>query len=62
MSALHIAVQNRHTEVVEVLTHKMEKDDLNARDDVRLNVQSVCVASIHPCCSVVRNDPSNAGY
>ena len=35
MSALHIAVQNGHVEVVETLTHKMDKDDLNARDNVR---------------------------
>ena len=37
MSALHIAVENNHTEVVEalVLEHKMDKDDLNARDNVR---------------------------
>ena len=36
MSALHIAIQGGHIEVVEVLTHKMDKDDLNARDDVRM--------------------------
>ena len=35
MSALHIAVQHGHTEVVEELVHKMEKSDLNARDNVR---------------------------
>ena len=35
MSALHIAIQNGHVEVVEVLTHKMDEDDLNARDNVR---------------------------
>lgn len=34
MSALHIAVENGHTEVVEVLVHKMDKPDLNARDNV----------------------------
>ena len=38
MSALHIAVEHGHTEVVEelVLFHKMDKSDLNARDNVRL--------------------------
>ena len=36
VSALHIAVQNGHVEVVEALTHKMDKDDLNARDNVSL--------------------------
>ena len=34
VSALHIAVENGHTEVVEVLVHKMDKPDLNARDNV----------------------------
>ena len=34
MSALHIAVENGHTEVVEVLVHKMDKPDLNVRDNV----------------------------
>ena len=33
---MHIAVQNGHVEVVEALTHKMDKDDLDARDNVRL--------------------------
>ena len=35
VSALHIAVQNGHVEVVEALTHKMDKEDLNTRDNVR---------------------------
>ena len=35
MSALHIAVKNGHTEAVEELTKKMDKSDLNARDNVK---------------------------
>ena len=34
VSALHIAVQNGHVEAVEALTHKMNKEDINARDNV----------------------------
>ena len=34
VSALHIAVHNGHVEAVEVLTHKMNKEDINARDNV----------------------------
>ena len=35
MSALHIAVQNGHAEVVEELVRNMDESDLNARDNVR---------------------------
>ena len=37
VSALHIAVEHNRTEIVEtlVLEHKMDKEDLNARDNVR---------------------------
>ena len=42
MSALHIAVQNGHVEVVETLTHKMDKDDLNAHDNVRPSNINFC--------------------
>lgn len=34
VSALHIAIQSGHIEVVEALVHKMDKPDLNARDNV----------------------------
>ena len=40
VSALHIAVQNGHVEVVEALTHKMDKEDLNARDNVNFSFYS----------------------
>ena len=48
MTALHIAIQNGHTEVVEkmTLTYKMEKDDLNARDDVRM---ALCTLVVSKC-------------
>ena len=36
MSALHIAIENGHIEVVEVLVHKMDKPDLNVRDNVSI--------------------------
>ena len=34
VTALHIAVGNGHVEAVEVLTHKMNMEDINARDNV----------------------------
>ena len=39
VSALHIAVQNGHVEAVEVLTHKMNKEDINTRDNVSQTIQ-----------------------
>ena len=38
MTALHIAVHNGHVEAVEMLTHKMNKEDINARDNVYANM------------------------
>ena len=38
VTALHIAVHNGHVEAVEMLTHKMNKEDINARDNVYANI------------------------
>ena len=35
VSALHIAVENNRTEVVEILVHTMDKDNLNTKDNVK---------------------------
>ena len=62
MSALHIAVQNGHVEVVEALTHKMDKDDLNARDNVRPLSTNFCYYGDTLCYFVVRYDPTDFGH
>ena len=48
MTALHIAVHNGHVEAVEVLTHKMNKEDINARDNVSHTI-IIIICSEHIC-------------
>ena len=56
VSALHIAVHNGHVEAVEVLVHKMNKEDINARDNVSqlihlimFNIHSIKIVEIDLC-------------
>ena len=52
VTALHIAIHNGHVEAVEMLTHKMNKEDINARDNVRMhsirlaNYNNIIIATI----------------
>ena len=55
VSALHIAVQNGRIEVIEALTHKMDKGDLNACDNVRLLLTrylSPLISNSHCMCDI----------